>query len=321
MAPERFELVDLPGGGKTLRLAATKQVFHPVIGPVAEAERIHLAGTRLVERANAAAAVRRRDAGFVVWDVGLGAAANALTAIRALRRQDPPVARPAQAKTASVVHLCSFDRTLAPLDFALQHAAELGYLQGHEDALRTLAGTGRVHVGSAADNNDDGDRPVTVEWTLHPGDFSTFLLHGEGHAGSPPSPHAVFFDPYSPAANPEMWTLELFAALRGRAAEPAEGGCLLTTYTRSTAVRVTLLLAGWHVGAGAATGEKDETTVAASGPTLLERPLGARWLEKVWASANAAPRRAGQSAEARGPISEEDYAALRAHPQFQGVVG
>ena len=74
------------------------------------------------------------------------------------------------------------------------------------------------------------------------------------------------------------------------------------------------------VGAGAATGEKDETTVASSDPALLERPLGARWLEKVWASANAAPRRAGQPPEARGPIHEGDYATLKRHPQFRESV-
>ena len=291
---ERFELVDLPGGGKTLRLAATKQVFHPVIGPVAEAERIHLAGTRLVERANAAARAGGGDP-FNVWDVGLGAAANALTAVVALRASGRPGLR---------VRLCSFDRTLAPLEFTLQHAVELGYPQGHEDTLRQLAAAGSVRL--------DLPGGGAVEWTLRTGDFASRIADA-------PAAHAVFFDPYSPAANPEMWTLELFAALRARAAGPTDGGCLLTTYTRSTAVRVTLLLAGWHVGAGAATGEKDETTVAASAPALLDRPLGARWLEKVWASANAAPRRAGQPAEARGPIHDGDYTALKAHPQFQGT--
>lgn len=297
MDRERFELVDLAGGGKTLRLAATKQVFHPVIGPVAEAERIHLAGTRLVERANAAAPTTTENGPFTVWDVGLGAAANALTAVAALRAAGRPGLR---------VGLCSFDRTLAPLEFTLEHAVALGYPHGHEETLRQLAATGAVRL--------DLPGGGAVDWTLHTGDFADRIADA-------PAAHAVFFDPYSPAANPEMWTLELFAALHARAAGPAQGGCLLTTYTRSTAVRVTLLMAGWHVGAGAATGEKDETTVAASDPALLDRPLGARWLEKVWASANAAPRRAGQPAEARGPIHEADYTALKAHPQFQAVAG
>ena len=111
-----------------------------------------------------------------------------------------------------------------------------------------------------------------------------------------------------------MWTLEVFAALHAwlRGDRP----CLLTNYTRSTAVRVTLLLAGFYVGIGPSTGEKDETTVAANASPLIGRPLSREWLEKkVYASTNAAPRRAGQG-DARAPISEEDFARLQAHPQF-----
>ena len=114
-----------------------------------------------------------------------------------------------------------------------------------------------------------------------------------------------------------MWTLELFTALIAPAITRGRAPCLLTTYTRSTAVRVTLLLAGFHVGIGGATGEKDETTVAANVPGLLTAPLTRRWLEKkVYASTNAAPLRAASGGYARNPISEEDYALLQAHPQF-----
>ena len=81
-------------------------------------------------------------------------------------------------------------------------------------------------------------------------------------------------------------------------------------------MRVTLLLAGFHVGIGPSTGEKDETTVAANAAALLDRPLPREWLEKkVYASTNAAPRRAG-AGDVRAPISEEDFARLQAHPQF-----
>ena len=113
-----------------------------------------------------------------------------------------------------------------------------------------------------------------------------------------------------------MWTLELFTSLRARWRD--ETPCLLTTYTRSTAVRVTLLLAGFYVGIGHATGEKDQTTIAANDPALLDRPLDRAWLEKrVYASTNSAPLRAQAPPHGQAPISESDYAALRAHPQFR----
>ena len=87
---------------------------------------------------------------------------------------------------------------------------------------------------------------------------------------------------------------------------------------------MTLLLAGFYVGVGRSIGEKDETTVATNIPEMLDRPLDRRWVNnKAYVSTNAAPLRAG-SGEAspvsysRGPISNEDYARLQAHPQFAG---
>ena len=196
----------------------------------------------------------------------------------------------------------SFDETVAPLDFALAHAGALGYPCGHEEELRRLRDPGQPTLFLSGPK---------VSWQLHLGDFPSLLA---GSAGLP-APHAIFYDPYSPSANPEMWTQETFAALFRRLR--ADVPCLLTTYTRSTAVRVTLLLAGFHVGVGGASGEKDETTVATNAPALLDSPLTRRWLEKkVYASTNAAPLRAADGGYTRNPISEEDYARLQAHPQF-----
>ncbi len=289
LAEERFELVPLASGIRSLRSLANGQTFHPVVGPAAEAEAVHVAGCRLVERANGLPPGHC----LVIWDVGLGAAANALAAVRALA---------AGYQRPEEVMLFSFDHSLGALSFAVEHAETLGYPRGFEPALRALLTTGRVDIPVGE---------TQIFWRVISSDFPATLVHPRRSFFAP---HVVFFDPYSPAVNPEMWTLETFAALHGRTntAHP----CLLTTYTRSTSVRVALLLAGWFAGVGGATGEKDETTVAANVSTLLERPLDRRWLEKkVYASTNAAPLRAGLG-YTRGPISEEDFATLRAHPQF-----
>ena len=286
---DEFELVALAGGVYSLRARSNGQTFHPVVGPVAEAEAIHVGGARLVERADA----MPPGEPFVIWDVGLGAAANALTAIRALATGGTRM---------ETVELHSFDATFGPFDFALQNRLVLAYPCGYEPEMEALRrdGTARVPLINGG----------AVHWHAHLGDFPSWLAGGD----EMPAPHAVFYDPYSPGVNPEMWTLETFAALRARLRP--ETPCLLTTYTRSTAVRVTLLLAGFFVGLGSATGEKDETTVATNDPALLQRPLGRGWLEKkVYASTNAAPLRAA-SAHGRAPISEEDFETLRAHAQF-----
>ena len=284
-----FELVALAGGVQSLRSRANGQTFHPVIGPVAEARAVHVGGTRLVERANALPPGEP----FVIWDVGLGAAANALTAIRALATGGTRTGE---------IEMHSFDATFEPLAFALENRLALDYPCGYEPELMELQRDGTVIVRLINSG--------TLRWHAHLGDFPALLSGGDILA----APHAVFYDPYSPSVNPEMWTLETFEALHRRTRPRVP--CLLTTYTRSTAVRVTLLLAGFFVGVGGATGEKDETTVAANVPGLLTHPLERGWLEKkVYASTNAAPLRAGVS-DVRGPIHEEDFEALRAHPQF-----
>ncbi len=297
-AQERFELVALAGGIHSLRSLTNSQTFHPVVGPAAEAETIHVGGTRMVERA------READPGdFVVWDVGLGAAANALAAVKTLRAEDgakPP---------GRDVRILSFDRSVGALDFASENAAALSYSGQQRGWIAGLRRDGQVTIPAG------GGR--SVHWSMCLGDFPALVA---GPAELPP-PHAVFFDPYSPAVNPEMWTLELFESLYRRLRPDVP--CLLTTYTRSTAVRVTLLLAGFYVGVGRSVGEKDETTVATNVPALLNHPLGRKWVDtKAYVSTNAAPLRVAAGAAqtpvnyTRNPINNEDFARLQSHPQF-----
>jgi tRNA U34 5-methylaminomethyl-2-thiouridine-forming methyltransferase MnmC len=279
MRAETFEIVTVASGARSLRSLEHGETFHPVVGPMSEARELHVRQQRIVERA---AQPGRRP--FVIWDAGLGAAANALAAIGALENAGAAT-RP--------VELHSFDRTRAPLDFALNHAAELGYFAGREKTVAALLRDGIAMAG-----------PVT--WRLHEGDFRERM-----NDPAIPPPHAVMFDPYSPSANPELWQLDTFAALRRRAT--GDEPCTLTSYSRSTAVRVTLLLAGWFVGHGGATGEKDETTIAATRLDLLDEPLGARWLQRVRRSTAPGPL----GAPGREPLtSAEVTTRLLRHPQF-----
>jgi len=273
--PTGFEIVTVQSGVCSLHSKEFDETFHPVIGPMAEAVALHVRQQRLVERAAAAV-----SGSFVIWDVGLGAAANAIAAIEAFEGKE------------TCIELHSFDVTSEPLRFALNHAAELGYIAPHTTVIEELLATG---AASSAHYN----------WRFHQGDFRETI-------SAVPPPHAVLYDPYSPQSNPEMWTLEQFARVRAGLSPAAP--CLLTNYTRSTAVRVTLLLAGFFVGRGHATGEKDQTTIATNDLALLEDPLDADWLGRVRRSTNGAPLREGRSGWET--ISDTDWATLLAHPQF-----
>ena len=273
---EKYQLVRLKNGTCSIRSLAEDETFHPVIGPVAEAEALYVKQLRLRER------LESHEGEFVIWDVGLGAAANAIAVWRATA--DWPGVR-----------IISFDRTLAPLEFALHHASELGYVCGYENTLRELL---------------ENKRACDGRWEVRLGDFPSALKNGPLPG---PAPHAILFDAFSPAKNPAMWTASVFSDLH--ACLDPKRPCAMPTYSRSTMLRVTLLLAGFFVGAGHATGEKEETTIAANTLDLLDEPLARDWLERAHRSRSAEPM--WEPVYRQAHLSSQTWEKLLRHPQFQ----
>jgi tRNA U34 5-methylaminomethyl-2-thiouridine-forming methyltransferase MnmC len=278
-----FKLVRLASGTFSVHSTAESETFHPVIGPVAEAEALYVRQLGIHDRVKA----HRGD--FVIWDVGLGAAANVLTVLNALQGLEISL------------KIVSFDRTIEPLKFALDHAEELGYFAGHEALVRQFIEEGSVLTQRGKSR---------LEWSLQLGDFPEAIKSFQiQHL---PKPSAILFDAYSPAKNPAMWTQPLFARIFSLL-DPAKP-CAMPTYSRSTMLRVSLLLAGFYVGVGHATGEKEETTIAANSLSLINEPLDRTWLIRARKSTSAEPLWEPEYRQA--PLCDETWLKLRAHSQF-----
>ena len=268
-----YQLVQLRNGTFSLRSVEHDEIMHPAIGPVAEAEVLYVQQLRIGER------VEKHNGPFVIWDVGLGAAANAIAVLRAIAPLKPSLT------------LLSFDSTIEPLRFALQHVEKLSYLKPYFTHLESLMTHGEVTF----------DR---VNWQLHLGNFPDLITTVR------PAPDAILFDPFSPAKNPEMWTAPLFERMFQRLDRP----CALANFSRSTIFRVSLLLAGFYVGRGKPIALKEETTIAANTPSLITNPLDSRWLDRAQRSHSAEPL--WTAVYRKAPLTAATLARLRAHPQF-----
>ena len=256
-------VVTTRSGASAILDHATGEVMHPVVGPLVESARLYLEPAQLEARLRAGGATP-----LVLLDVGLGAGANALGAWR-LSESLPRDARP--------LEILSFDRTLRALSLALAHAEAFHIDEAAAHAVRGLLAD--THVETAR-----------TRWRVHLGELPATLADApEARAD------VVFWDPFSPRANPELWRCAAFSALRTR----CNAGCTVHTYGGATATRAGLLLAGFDVGLGPVTGTGKRGTVATLAPATPPDALDARWLARLARSSAPFPPDAPPDALAR----------------------
>ncbi|MEP6669658.1 MAG: tRNA guanosine(34) transglycosylase Tgt [Chthoniobacter sp.] len=288
-----YEVHRAPEGFASIRQISSGEIMHSRTPPMVEAHRLYIEQSDLAARLRLSANENMNGATtepLVIWDVGLGAAANAMAAI--LCHEAQTAAGPTRP-----MHLVSFENDLDPLHLAFQHNREFTYLR--HSAIGGLLTVGRWQ------SRDPG-----LRWTLVQGDFLASMVK------SPAPPDLIFFDMFSSKTAADQWTLgafrEVFAACAGRAVE-------LFTYTCSTPIRAALLAAGFHVARGCSTIDKVDTTIALTpeaartlSPGGYEL-LGAEWLAKWGRSSAKFPIDLPADQQ---PAFEQ---AIRTHPQFQSM--
>ncbi|HTE40107.1 MAG TPA: MnmC family methyltransferase [Steroidobacteraceae bacterium] len=261
-----------------IRDTESGEVMHSVNDPLEEARALYVEQSFLAQRVATVTAEP-----LVVWDVGLGAAANAMATVLMLE------ALPKEPQRRKV-QLVSFENDLNSLQLALRHRRWFKHLQ--HAAPEKLIADGRwvSECGS-------------IEWQLLQGDFARLKFDA-------PPPDIIYFDPFSSKTNGELWTLPAFRELHKLCADRATE---LFTYTYSTAVRTAMLAAGFYVAKGCETGPKNETTIGLTRAALLlphaRQLLGAQWLQRWERSTAKAPLGVA--------IHDETWEdAVLAHPQF-----
>jgi len=287
-----FEVHTAWEGFSSIRQISSGEIMHSRTAPMEEARGLYVEQSQLALRLRLVPGEPDSGAApLVIWDVGLGAAANAMAAIGCF--EDAAAAGPVRP-----LQLISFENDLDALRLALRRQHEFPYLRhaGPAGLLAQGAWTSRQHGG--------------LSWRLLSGDFPGTI------AAAPAPPDLIFYDMFSTKACGEPWSLATFERLRlaceGRATE-------LYTYTCSTASRAALLAAGFFVARGRNAGSKQETTIALS-PQACEPPassrhelLGGEWLQRWHRSTAKFPPQLR-------PDEHADFErAILAHPQFQGL--
>ncbi|MDZ4785258.1 MAG: tRNA guanosine(34) transglycosylase Tgt [bacterium] len=224
----------------------SSEVMHSVNDPIVEARTLYVDQSDLTGRVNT-----NVSDPLVIWDVGLGAAFNAMGAIRAIE-----YAYKNEAKRA--VKIISFESDLDALRLVLKNHPKFNHV--HHPAPYALL-----------ENGEWQNKENPLSWELKLGDFFE-------HIHQSVSPDLIFYDPFSYKTNPKFWGIEGLGQVFSKCSHKST---MLITYTASTAIRAAFLATGFYVAKGAASGPKEDTTLALT-PMAAKESRDLSFLSSDW---------------------------------------
>lgn len=281
-----YEIVRFAQGFSSIRQKSSGEIMHSINQPEIEARRLYVEQAHLPERF---IKNDRQSEEMIIWDVGLGAASNAMAVLNCfenlIREKGIDALRP--------VRMISFECDLDSLILACRDNGSFHHLR-HSAPHRLLRNGYWQH--------DSG----LFRWELLKGDFLELFKTAR-------LPDMIIYDPFSAKTDSLLWTCETFSMIKNHLGEhPAD----LYTYSAATTVRVAMLRGGFFVAEGIATGPKNSTTIAfttrkAAGNHLSAPPLLSQdWLQR-W-------RRSGSKFPPDTPAHQQEEIArqVESHPQF-----
>ncbi len=244
-----YEVVSSAQGFSSVRQISSQEVMHSVNRPDEEAMQLYVASSNLAQRL-------KKQNQIVIWDVGLGAAHNAMALIQEWIRLKHDAHF-----TQSKLNMFSFENDLDPLKLVTKNAPLFAHVR-HQAPYSIL------------ENQEWNSEEHQIHWSLLQGNFLELMNQA-------PVADLIYYDPFSFQTNTELWSLECFQKLHSICKNHFTQ---LMTYSSSTAVRANLLAAGFWVGKGVQTGPKNETTLAySSAPSGIAEKgllLGSEWLAR-----------------------------------------
>jgi queuine tRNA-ribosyltransferase len=282
-----YEIHTSAHGFSSIRQISSGEIMHSVNAPDDEANKLYVEqsclAARLLEQES-----ERTD--LVIWDVGLGAAFNAMAVIHCF---ESSLAKPGA--LVRRLRLVSFEWDFDPLLLALKYPSRFPHLR-HGAPWHILENGKWKHDSKL------------LRWELLKGDFRDSIESAK-------APDFIFYDPFSYKTDDALWTWQIFLRMVKRGGSKSTE---LYTYSASTAVRGALLAAGFFVAQGIGIGPKSDTTIGftrVSGSQdhpLSPRLLGQSWLMH-WRRSDA------KFPATMGEHEKSHFERLiETHPQFSG---
>jgi queuine tRNA-ribosyltransferase len=274
-----YKVIQQKAGFYSVHDKVSGETMHSVVDPMIESKQLYVDQSDLQSHMS-----KDTCNPLIIWDVGLGAATNAMAAVRELELlcKEHSFTRKA--------HIVSFENDLDSLRLALNNPALFSH-------VKHAAPTSIVKSGFWE------NRITGIQWSLIDGDFTENYVKA-------PAPDIIYYDMFSMNFNEHLWSRQIFDKIFKHCSEKCT--CLMT-YTVSTRVRAALLAAGFYICYGIGSGPKTETTIAFNSFEQYKkhpRQIGKEWLAK-W-------ERSIAKTDSNMPAEEKEYInnKLINHKQF-----
>ncbi len=222
-------------GSSTVYSQRFQQHYHNPNGAVAESRHVFFDQFGVLEKMKSAKEIR-------ILEVGFGTGLNFLLALSYLRELHPEAVL--------------FFESVEAFPLKPEEVPQLGYqhqLENLPEAEEILTEV-FCNLKPGMNSFQFGNAHLNI-WQ---GTFDTWPISLE-------NADAVFHDPFSPEANPELWTPEVFSKI---AIKTAKNG-VLTTYCAASKARAAMAKAEWLVARAQGALGKREMTVASRNPESL----------------------------------------------------